>query len=50
MRADLQAFSEMLVTGRRALGVFLLKVPSFRTRQAAIAIEINPEILLGRLR
>ena len=46
LRSDLQAFSEMLVTGREERlifpGVFLLKLPSSRTRQAAIAIEINP--------
>jgi len=36
----------MLARGERRetniLGVFLLKLPSSRTRQAAVAIEINP--------
>jgi hypothetical protein len=31
-------------------GVFLLKLPSSRTRQAAIAIEINPVDYAGLVR
>jgi hypothetical protein len=45
LRSDLQVFSRILRPGREEQpipGVFLMKLPSSRTRQAAIAIEINP--------
>ena len=50
-----RAFSKMLAPGSILVetpnipGVFLLKLPSSRTRQAANAIEINPVDFAGQL-